>query len=802
MAAIDHARVFDLFDRLREADPSVRMQLLDAEPDLDPRTRSSVLTLLQHDSPTGEFLGTEVDKATAGLWSVAQQGFEPTRIGPYEVIRLLGSGGFGRVYLARETRPSRLVAVKILRPLHSPSEARRFEFEAEALARLNHRGIASVYRCGTDPALGNAPFIAMEYVDGPPVLRYAAQHELDDSARLRLLIELCRAVAHAHQSGVIHRDLSPRNVLVDGAGQVKLVDFGLAKPVDRSSTMTNTADGALLGTLRFMSPEQLSGKSASADVRSDVYALGLVCYELLAGRHPFLSDEDAIGQTVQCLLQASWPKASERPAILRGDGGLVLARALERNPERRYQSAAALADDLENLLERRPVSARPANLVYVARRYASRHRATTAFAAACLLAVVVFAAIGAWSVKRELATRSSAINALDAVVSRVLGPMAPRLGTLEDREALLASIGPDLDRVLAAGDNDDSLLRLSARYYGALADVQKERGASEAAYANQQRAAELLGRLHERVPDDIALGHETSIAIVKLGDLEKELGRLDVAYQRYREALEMDERLSMQAPDDIGVLSNLFWSYMRFEDYELVFGRNATAWRLRGAAIADDMMRIDPDSWKSLEAKAHAEYRLSNFAATPEEKFAHARNAIDAGVRFVAMDPTVTRHQAQLAEMAQYFARTCYRLGMVEDERVAREIGSRSVTALTAGGFDPVLDHSYVTPFRIEQAFLLSTEGKSSEALDVLSEREALFRDLMRSGRHDVSILTDLGSVLVRKEDYLRQAGRSEDADNALAELERHADACAALGLVDAELDEHLAMWRSVVERR
>ena len=220
-------------------------------------------------------------------------------VGGVQITRVIADGGMGRVYEGRQAKPDRIVAVKVMRPgITSPSMARRFDHEAEVLGRLQHPGIAHIYSAGMH-TLNDAkvPYFVMEYVhDAKSLTRYAEDLALSTAARLELFCSVCEAVAYGHQKGVIHRDLKPSNILVDGNGRPKVIDFGVARATDADLALTTmqTDVGQLIGTLQYMSPEQFEADPNSIDVRSDVYALGVVLYELLAGKPPYDIKQKAV----------------------------------------------------------------------------------------------------------------------------------------------------------------------------------------------------------------------------------------------------------------------------------------------------------------------------------------------------------------------------------------------------------------------------------------------------------------------------------------------------------------------------
>lgn len=334
----------------------------------------------------------------------------PTRIGPYEILRLLGEGGMGRVYLAREEHPPREVALKVMRGV-AASAVSRFRREAELLATLEHPGIARLYAAG-DARVGDAevPWIALEYVRGPDLARWTAERAPSLDAKLRMLIAICRALEAAHAAGVVHRDLKPGNILVAADDAPKVLDFGIARLAQDEHGVTRT--GQLLGTLPYMSPEQMSGRS-DLDATTDVYALGAIGYELVAGRlpHPALGTA-TLFEALDVVRREDPPRLATLDTRARGDLDTVVMKALAVEPALRYPSAGAFADDLERALAHQPVVARRPTPLYRASRFVQRHRALSVAAAAIALVLIGATAVSlryAW-LAEERASEAAAVS--------------------------------------------------------------------------------------------------------------------------------------------------------------------------------------------------------------------------------------------------------------------------------------------------------------------------------------------------------------------------------------------------------
>lgn len=412
----DWDRVRALFEELVELPDAEREARLAAA---DPELAHQVRDLLAADAQA-DTVHIEGDAPVELL----DQG--PTRIqeiGSYRILRVLGSGGMGTVFEATQQNPRRSVAVKVLRSfLVTESARRRFAYEAEILARLHHPHIAQIYEAGTwrDRDSGEEyPFFAMEFVtDARALDRYADGAGLDLTGRLELFLPVCQAVHHGHLQGVLHRDLKPANILVGTDGRPTVIDFGIARDEaqDDRGDQGMTLSGQVLGTLIYMSPEQLQGDSL--DVRSDLYSLAATLYELLTGQPPHPRGEDSLTGFVGRVNQDR-PVAPSRLAApelgIRDELDWILLKALEAEPDQRYDSVADFAADLQRFLEHAPVQARPQTTGYLLRKFVRRHRVlvgTVVAAASLLLATTVVAVLG-W-VEADRASEQARLRRIEA----------------------------------------------------------------------------------------------------------------------------------------------------------------------------------------------------------------------------------------------------------------------------------------------------------------------------------------------------------------------------------------------------
>ena len=352
----------------------------------------------------------------------------PETIGRYRILRLLGEGGMGAVFEAEQEQPRRTVALKVIRSgLAQPDLLRRFEKESQALARLHHPGIAQVYEAGAaDQGFGPQPYFAMEFIQGQALDQYAEAKKLTTRQRLQLMIQICEAVQHAHERGIIHRDLKPSNILVEESGQPKILDFGVARMTDADTQATRQTDlGQLIGTVAYMSPEQVTGDPLEIDTRSDIYTLGMILYQLLAGRLPYMVTRH-LPQALQMIREQEPSPLSSINRIYRGDIETIASKALEKEKSRRYASAADLAQDLRRYLEHLPIAARPPGAAYQLGKFARRHRTLVGGVAGVFATLVAGLVASTMEANRARTAERSAIAARQSAVAAQEGAVMER----------------------------------------------------------------------------------------------------------------------------------------------------------------------------------------------------------------------------------------------------------------------------------------------------------------------------------------------------------------------------------------
>jgi tetratricopeptide (TPR) repeat protein len=566
-------------EALKRSSPAERAAYLDEACAGDPQLRAGVEALLQAHATDPSFL----EQPAAGLEGTA--GSPPSPVAPgepptapgsaeqvgvllagrYKLLELIGEGGMGTVWMAQQTEPvKRLVAVKLIKAgMDSRAVLARFEAERQALALMDHPNIARVFDAGAAP--DGRPFFVMELVKGVPITRFCDERRLTPRQRLELFVPVCQAIQHAHQKGIIHRDVKPSNVLValyDDRPVPKVIDFGVAKAAGQQLTekTLHTGFGAVVGTVEYMSPEQASFNQLDVDTRSDVYALGVLLYELLAGSPPFSRrdlEKAGVLEMFRLIREQEPPKPSTRlstaeglptlaanrgtepkrvTAVLRGEIDWIVMKALEKDRTRRYETANGFAMDVQRYLAGEPVLAAPASQWYRLRKLVRRHRGPVLAAGLVLLTLLVGIAGTTWGLLRAEqqrqvaeAKKQEAVDERDAKDAALKAEQQARKDETKARQqafAALRSMTADVvERKFAQGtvltEDDRAFLRGVIAQFDAFAAIKGDDADS--------RALQAEGRL-------------------RVGAMRHRLGELKEAEEDYGRAVSMSQRLAADFP--------------------------------------------------------------------------------------------------------------------------------------------------------------------------------------------------------------------------------------------------------------
>jgi len=603
-------------------------------------------------------LFAELGDSSSGLASTLRPiAPAPKQIGPFAIVREIGRGGMGVVYEAMQRQPERPVALKVLRGDYVASLERKrlFEREIKVLARLRHPGITSILESGTSEA---GPYYAMELVQGVSLAEYVRRQTLSLRDRLALFNRICAAISYAHQHGVIHRDLKPGNILVEQGGTPKILDFGLARitDVDVSGASLAMDAGRLVGTLAYMSPEQTRGVTDEIDLRSDVYSLGVILFEMLTGALPYDVPRTSVPMAVRSICESSPRRPSEvargeNASALRGDLDTIVLKALEKSPENRYQSVSALADDVERYLSDQAIVARPPTTMYQIRKFAKRNRVLVGGIIGVFVALALGLVTTAWQAYRartaeKLALDESATNAeISRFLTRMFGSVSPELQGPDVRVVeVLKKAATEMDGAFtdqprvaialreALGNSYKSLtlyaeaepqfqagLDLATRELGTEArqTLRLQYGLAESLAHNGkvEESMELMRttlRAQERLfgrndPDSCTTKHFLAVMTVETGNAAGAEPILREAYEGRSQSLGPDHEQTLDSMVNLGTLNKMLGR--REEADKLIRGAHAAALRARGPdhpqticlASAVAMLAVTPAELEAIE---------------------------------------------------------------------------------------------------------------------------------------------------------------------------------------------------------
>lgn len=746
----------------------------------DPQLAARLRDMLERgDSPS--LLDRGVDHAARTLWA---DGRLPDVIGPYRIVRLLGEGGMGVVYLVERTDVGGQAALKLLRDAWiSPSRRERFAAEQRVLAQLSHPGIAQLRDAGTLP--DGTPWFVMEYVEGEPITSYCAARQRTVTERLRLVRQVAEAVQFAHEHAILHRDLKPSNVLVTASGAVKLVDFGIAKQLDASGEAPDrTTTGLRMMTPAYAAPEQWSGGPIGA--RTDLYALGVMLHELLTGRQPWSDATGTEAEQLAARLRPA-PRPSEHatsPTAAPGRAAwqeldVLVGTAMHPDPERRYRTADALIRDLDHYLRGEPLEARPDSLGYRTSRFLRRNWASVSLASVLLVAGI---GLSAWYAVRLDRARDVAVAeaARTARIQRfMLSLFQGDGGGAGPAESL--QVRTLLDRGVREAAALDAEPLVKAELFLTLAGLQQQLGRN--AEADTLITMALATRRAELGPDHPDVGS----AMVALGELRIHQARLEDAAPLLRDGAALVER-GLPATDPRAIAARTALGLLhqeRAEWPEAIAAQEEVLHRLdlladtsveRGHALvqlgSSHFYAGNLDASDSLNRQAMAIYRrrvgdehplvadaLINLGAA---EFERGRYAAAEGYYREAVARVERWHGADHPATASALTMLGRALNFQSRDAEATAVLSRAL-AVQERAFGP--NHPRVASVLNDLATIAMRNGRYAEAQAMWQRTEGIY--LAIHGEHHWLLgvaRSNLGTVLMRQEQfaaaerYLRQA--------------------------------------------
>ncbi|MFI5454550.1 MAG: protein kinase [Isosphaerales bacterium] len=746
--------------------------------------------------------------------------------GRYKLRQEIGEGGMGSVYLAEQTQPvKRQVALKLIKPgMDSRAVLARFESERQALALMDHPHIAKVFDAGTTEH--GRPFFVMELVKGIPLTDYCDQHRLGLPERLALFRQICSAVQHAHQKGIIHRDLKPTNILVeshDGEPVPKVIDFGLAKAtsgMQLSEHSLFTAFGSVAGTPLYMAPEQASFNALDIDTRADIYALGVILYELLTGSTPIRREtfrKATIDEMLRLIREVEPPAPSSRistsdtlPSIaatrqteparlsrfVRGDLDWVVMKALAKERNRRYESAIALAQDLERFTNHEPVSAGPPTAAYRVRKFARRHRVALvtvgAFALLLVAATAVSAVLAVWANRERMRAVSAEKSAKE------------QQGRAQDREKLaidaVRRYGDVVRETPALKDNPSlsnlraTLLKEPQAFFKLLRDrLQADRETTPESLARLAAASFDLGNLTDEIGDkqDALRAHQESLAIRErlarenpsvtefqrllawshnnIGLLQKETGRLAEALESLEKARVISERLTSENPSVTEFHNDLGRCYNNIGIVQVHTGRPAEALASfkQARAIFERLARENPSvtEFQNDLAGSHNNIgKLQVGTGRPAEALASYEQAHAIRERLARENPSITHFQRDLGRsyddigsLQSQSGRMTEALESREKARVISERLARENPSVTRFQSDLASSHNH-------NGALQRQTAQPAEALASYEQARAIWERLARENPSVTQFQSDLAESHNNIGDLQHTTGRPAEA--------------------------------------
>jgi eukaryotic-like serine/threonine-protein kinase len=829
----DLARLEQIFaEAAEQADAAARAAFLEKACGDDAGLRHRVAALLAAHDSADSFLKPPMDGPT---FSSLPLGVGPqSRIGRYKVLEQIGEGGFGVVFMAEQEEPvRRMVALKIIKlGMDTRQVVARFEAERQALAAMDHPNIARVLDAGaTDDG---RPYFVMELVNGVPITEFCDRQLLSVRRRLELMTTVCNAVQHAHHKGIIHRDLKPSNILVadyDGQPVPKVIDFGVAKATGEAHVEATmfTRQGQIIGTLEYMSPEQAQFSGIDVDTRSDVYSLGILLYELLTGSTPFekqrirsapfdemlrmvREEEPPLPSTrLDQIARPSWPGSASAAAknpprmtglddsatvaanrqsapiklakLIHGELDWIVMKALEKDRNRRYATANALALDVQRYLNDEAVEARPLNRAYRLKKFIRRHKAgmlAGSAIAALLLTVIVILLVSNARIRNEARIRDLALHAKDVA--------------LKDKDMALATAQEAVDRMLTQVASERfSDMPLSHPMRIALL---------EDALAFYERLAGQMGA-------DRALRHQVATLLHTHAGLLREVGDYDRAARALRESSDLLEKLADTDPHPPAILEervivefDLAFTLHRGDESKLLTDRDAQVQYRRALALFDELEQ----RWPGHCEPPLLSHRMLAKVAFDDGDRAEAlrlwRAGLALGTAYLDQHPG---HLSVCIEMGWTCVHLCDALSSETMESMSEIDG-----VLTLGM--EVVDQSLVdqpkstraadvtAALQIRMAMLRCRQGRVDDALPIFEQAVAGMQALCEGSPWTVDYWNSLRWFYQEIAARLSAAGRNKEAQRAMGQFQQWLDRVSPKLADDPKLQEQVRVSQELLD--
>jgi tetratricopeptide (TPR) repeat protein len=729
-----------------ETEPTGRAALLDELCGSDGGLRASVEALVALEGRAGALLDSGAMPGAA----VRAEAPPPAVIGPYRVLREIGRGGMGVVYLADRSDGEyrKLVAIKLItNGWRDAGLERRFRRERQILAQLDHPGIARLLDGGATAE--GQPYFVMEYIEGLALLEYCDRHELDVKQRLGLFLAVCDAVGYAHQHLIVHRDLKPGNILVTAGGAPRLLDFGLARVLDRGEAGEEVTQGVPLLTPAYASPEQVRGEPET--VAGDVYSLGVVLYELLAGRRPYEVKSGSLLEMARAICeqeaaplgQTGVPHARK----LVGDLEKITAKALAKDPRLRYASVGELAADLRRHLEGRPVHARPATFRYRMGKALRRHRVAVPATALAALLILGFAGATWWEARRAERRFQQVRSLAGSVMFELHDAIQGLPGSTGARELLVRRALEYLESLSReAGDRPD-LQREVALGYARIGEVQGYIGESNlgrlrASLVSFRKAEAILDGLVRRAPNDAPLRHDYNRVANQLAGQMAATGDFQGSLLLTKKVIALSESNQEDLSVSLASLADLYADRQQYSD--------AIPLRQRVEQISTKRAALQPENLERQRTLALAKKRLAALYGVTQrydECRAEYEQARDIDERRLAAAPLNNRAKLDLSFDYSDLGWVAGRMDQYPEALAAH----RRALALRmeAAQADPKDYRAALTVASSTNRIgkLLLKMGDLSGALEMLQRAEGLYANLVKREDADWQAMRELADT-------------------------------------------------------